>query len=280
MAKKRDQRYKLPRNWIVIPLIIYTLIFLIVVALISVSFGLFSGYTTNLKARGDIETTYRFAKLYDQASTAERDRILESLSEDSKFEFFVADSNKNIIYQNYEVTAVIKDPDGNTGSAGGIGFITLKLFGFGGYDFFIDGDPLVFGENVCLYPDGKTQFMDVDESSISPEMWEMITSSTYWESVSEEEKSFTTPYWIAFKVRNNTEWIFFKTSLVLDFTDLFFFLAYYVLLNSIADIFFIILVVNLIRTHRKNRKMRKILFQDIRRRHCQLYRRAVLFNFI
>lgn len=261
MAKKRDQRYKLPRNWIVIPLIIYTLIFFIVIVIISVSFGLFSGYATNLKARGEIENTYRLAKMYDQASPEEKDRIIESLRKNGKFEFFIADSNEKIIYQDNEVTAVFKDPD-NKESAGGIGLITLNLFGFRGYDFLIDGDSLTFGENVCLYRDKETQFMDVDESSISPDMFEMITSSTYWESVSNNGDSFSTPYWIGFKVKNNTEMIVFKSYLVLDFTDLFFFLAYYVLLNSIADIFFIILVVNLIRTHRKNRKMRKILFQD------------------
>ena len=46
---KRDKRYQLPKNRIIIPLIIYTLIFFIACGIISLSGDLIATYATKLK---------------------------------------------------------------------------------------------------------------------------------------------------------------------------------------------------------------------------------------
>ena len=79
MAKiKRDKRYQLPKNRIIVPLILYTLVFILACAIISLSGDLIATYITKLKALNEVENTARYARIYDKAADDELDIVFES----------------------------------------------------------------------------------------------------------------------------------------------------------------------------------------------------------
>ena len=74
---KRDQRYKLPKNWIVLPIIFYTFVFSLCIALISVSVEAFAEYTSTLKAKAETENTKRMADVYERTSEDKINQLLK-----------------------------------------------------------------------------------------------------------------------------------------------------------------------------------------------------------
>ena len=61
---RRDKRYQLPKSRIVLPLIIYTLIFILADAFVALALSLFASYTTTLKAKASIENTRYYVNIY------------------------------------------------------------------------------------------------------------------------------------------------------------------------------------------------------------------------
>ena len=104
---KRDKRYQLPKNRIVVPLILFTLVFIIACALVSLSGDLIATYVTKLKALNEVENTARYAGIYNVAEEGELDKLFESFG-DSGYTVFVSDSNMNILKSNGEITAVLE----------------------------------------------------------------------------------------------------------------------------------------------------------------------------
>ena len=108
MAKiKRDKRYQLPKNRIIVPLILYTLVFILACAIISLSGDLIATYITKLKALNEVENTARYARIYDKAADDELDIVFESF-EASGYSVFVSDNSLNILRKNGGITAVLE----------------------------------------------------------------------------------------------------------------------------------------------------------------------------
>ena len=87
------QRYKLPRNWIAIPLFLYTIIFIISIGVISISFETFSEYSSTLKARAETEKVSHYAELYDTAQEGSSDQLLSYFKEQG-YDCIVFNNNK------------------------------------------------------------------------------------------------------------------------------------------------------------------------------------------
>ena len=104
---KRDKRYQLPKNRIAVPLIFFTLVFIIACALVSLSGDLIATYVTKLKALNEVENTARYAGIYNVAEEGELDKLFESFG-DSGYTVFVSDNNMNILKSNGEITAVLE----------------------------------------------------------------------------------------------------------------------------------------------------------------------------
>ena len=104
---KRDKRYHLPQNRIVIPLIIYTLVFILVTTVISLAGDLFATYATKLKVLDEVARTSKIAKLYNDASEEELDVVFNDVS-NSGYEVFVTDKKLNVLRKNGKITAVLE----------------------------------------------------------------------------------------------------------------------------------------------------------------------------
>ena len=102
---KRNKRYQLPKNRIVIPLIIYILVFMFASAVISLSGDLIATYATKIKALTEVENTAKLAKLYNDAPADGLDMVFDDINK-SGYKVFVTDSKLNVI-RNDESTGKI-----------------------------------------------------------------------------------------------------------------------------------------------------------------------------
>ena len=104
---KRNKRYQLPKNRIVIPLIIYILVFMFASAVISLSGDLIATYATKIKALTEVENTAKLAKLYNDAPADGLDMVFDDINK-SGYKVFVTDSKLNVI-RNDESTGASGD---------------------------------------------------------------------------------------------------------------------------------------------------------------------------
>ena len=261
MAKiKRDKRYQLPKNRIIVPLILYTLVFILACAIISLSGDLIATYITKLKALNEVENTARYARIYDKAADDELDIVFESF-EASGYSVFVSDDSLNILRKNGEITAVLeRDEHDDDDKEHRTFFELLPTSDIKSNDFGLFSD--TYGEELSedffLLPDKNDPFINVDDTRITPNIGNIL------KGVIENTISMHTKYeyWTAYYVRNRAEIIAFKTNFSFTYSDLAFGILYDAVSYILTVLIFILLVTNLIRTHASNRRMRNLVLRD------------------
>ena len=257
---KRDKRYQLPKNRIIIPLIIYTLIFFIACGIISLSGDLIATYATKLKALNEVQNTSRYTKQYNDASEEELDEIFESFSS-SGYTIFASDSKMNVLRKNGEITAVLERDEKDDEDKEHRSFFEvlptsdLKSNELG---FLSNSYADEMSENFFLLPDRKNPYINVDDTRITPNLWNILEGALK-NSIKPDTKF---EYWTAYYVRNNTEILAFKTNFSFTYSDLAFGILYDGVSYILTVLIFALLVTNLIRTHRSNRQMRNLVLRD------------------
>jgi EAL domain-containing protein (putative c-di-GMP-specific phosphodiesterase class I)/N-acetylglutamate synthase-like GNAT family acetyltransferase len=257
---KRDKRYQLPKNRIIIPLIIYTLIFFIACGIISLSGDLIATYATKLKALNEVQNTSRYTKQYNDASEEELDEIFESFSS-SGYTIFASDSKMNILRKNGEITAVLERDEKDDEDKEHRSFFEvlptsdLKSNELG---FLSNSYADEMSENFFLLPDKNNPYINVDDTRITPNLWNILEGALK-NSIKPDTKF---EYWTAYYVRNNTEILAFKTNFSFTYSDLAFGILYDGVSYILTVLIFALLVTNLIRTHRSNRQMRNLVLRD------------------
>ena len=257
---KRDKRYQLPKNRIIIPLIIYTLIFFIACGIISLSGDLIATYATKLKALNEVQNTSRYTKQYNDASEEELDEIFESFSS-SGYTIFASDSKMNILRKNGEITAVLERDEKDDEDKEHRSFFEvlptsdLKSNELG---FLSNSYTDEMSENFFLLPDRNNPYINVDDTRITPNLWNILEGALK-NSIKPDTKF---EYWTAYYVRNNTEILAFKTNFSFTYSDLAFGILYDGVSYILTVLIFALLVTNLIRTHRSNRQMRNLVLRD------------------
>ena len=293
--RKRDQRYKLPKNHIVIPLIIYTVLFAIVAVLTSVAINFLASYGAQTKADAEIDKTVDYADLYDLASGDEIKALYKRIAQSGKgtvyikydepdsgsdgidtaleekadalfdrfeksgYDFVIADNDANLICSYGENTALL-DKVEEYETSEEIKTELDKIF----KDEDIKASSQLLSEswkqNVRFYPDKHSKFVDINDININIDVRNLIGDSEFQEDMYHNNGSI--PYWTAFRVKDDTQIIAFKTNLMYKASDAMFIVLFAVVAYSLEVIVFFILVVNILRTHRNNRKMRKLVFKD------------------
>ena len=251
---KRSRRYQLPKNWIVLPLIVYTLIFIFSCFLIKLAYEFFSSYTSSLKGKADIESTRVLAKLYDEAPIAQEGTVINTLNS-SGYDWIITDSDMNIIRSHGEATAnltkIEKDQDNETVSVIRIGDEELRT------DAFED----MLAMPAYFFSDRDTEYVTVTENKIIPNFNDVVGSMDMLKKLYKDRTVYI-PYWTAFCVKDDTETIAFKTYFELSLDDMGYFAGFFGTAYIVVIIIFIVLLSNILRTHKNNRKMRKLVFSD------------------
>ena len=244
---KRDQRYKLPRNWIVLPIIFYTIVFSLCIALISVSVEAFAEYTSTLKAKAETENTKRMADVYERTSKENINQLLNYYGNSNR-DCVILDSSFNVLYKNSEPSIVLNNKDPNNESK-----VTIKIMQDEENDY-----------QAVFFPDKNGNLIIVKENSIKPNLSEIFLHAPreFFVKLLEEKQTYSIPYWTAIYVKDNTEIIAFKTYLNMSQNDVGYFALYFGIAYLLVFIIFIILISSIIRTHKNNRNMRKIVFKD------------------
>ena len=244
------QRYKLPRNWIAIPLFLYTIIFIISIGVISISFETFSEYSSTLKARAETEKVSHYAELYDTAQEGSSDQLLSYFKEQG-YDCIVFNNNKTILRANSEPTAILdKYASGDVNKTSSVTISFLMKDEEEDYAY-------------LYYPDKEGNMIIVEEDVVKPDIMEILLHGPldFYKNLENHEINYI-PYWTSFKVRDGKESIAFKTHLDLSINDVGYFSLNFFSAYLLVILIFILLVSNIIRTHRNNRNMRKIVFRD------------------
>ena len=244
------QRYKLPRNWIAIPLFLYTIIFIISIGVISISFETFSEYSSTLKARAETEKVSHYAELYDTAQEGSSDQLLSYFKEQG-YDCIVFNNNKTILRANSEPTAILdKYASGDVNKTSSVTISFLMKDEEEDYAY-------------LYYPDKEGNMIVVEEDVVKPDIMEILLHGPldFYKNLENHEINYI-PYWTSFKVRDGKESIAFKTHLDLSINDVGYFSLNFFSAYLLVILIFILLVSNIIRTHRNNRNMRKIVFRD------------------
>ena len=248
---RASQRYKLPRNWIVVPLIFYSLIFILAIGLISVAFTVFTEYSSTLKARSEIEKTSHYAELYETAGEGSEEKMLNYFKT-LNLDCIVLDNDRNVLRSNTDVTAVLEVPVNDE----------EKHFSFVSFSFVTDEED-GYTSNYFYYPDKEGGLLTIDYDVIKPDIAEILLHAPYdfFRNIENKETNYL-PYWTAFKINNGSEIIAFKSYHDISFKDVAYLSLFFVSAYFLALLIFILLVTNILRTHKNNRNMRKIVFRD------------------
>ena len=259
---KRDKRYQLPKNLIVLPLIIYTFIFLMFIGVKDLSLDLFSVYTTNLKLKEEIELTSKYADTYDNSPDVRIEELssqFETLDGSSIYTVVLTDKQLNVLYpENGKTTAVLKyiEPDED-----GVKTLFLPSFSDQGelqaakedFVYSIEDDVIFFADK------SSSDHIKIDDDKITPNI-NTLNLEFYNKLVKEKVVYFD--YWIAYRVKDNSEIIGFKASFPMTVSDFAYHFFYRVVANILVTIVFVILVSSVLRTHKNNRQIRKVIFRD------------------
>lgn len=238
---RRDKRYKLPKNWILLPLIVYSLLFVISFAIITESIDIFLAYTSSLKAKAETENVAYYADLYDQSAFDSDELFVDYVA--SEYEFFVADENFNIICKNTDnITAEFILPGEESASIGMLRHLAYEL-------------DLTSERDYFFMPDKDCSFLEVEAYKIMP-IYAHVPTSFF------KNKGELFPYWTVFTVKNGTELIAFKTHIPITLTDMTYLAVFTTVSILLVIIIFVILIVNLIRTTKNNSQMKKVIFRD------------------
>ena len=262
---KREKRYQLPKNLIVLPLILYTFVFLMFLGMKDLSLDLFSIYTTNLKLKDEIELTTKYKDMYDSStdtSIGELSAQFEMPDKSSLYTVFVANAdgeNFKVKYpENGKTSAILKiiEPDENGGkylflpSFSDTGEIQTKKVDF---IYSIEDDVFFFADK------SSSDHIRIDDDKITPNI-AALDLNFYNKLVKEKVVYFD--YWIAYQVKGGSEVIGFKASFPMTISDFAYHFFYKVVANVLVTFVFILLVSNVIRTHKNNRRIRKVIFRD------------------
>ena len=255
---KRNRRYQLPRNWIVLPIIIYTVLIIVTFIAISMSTMIFAEYTTNLKAKSETEAAFGYAELYENASEDQLENLYSEIS--SKYEFFIADKDWNVLYPSGSQMTLVIPEEENELEPLNASFVT-NIPGFDKMPLDPDSLRIIVADNARYCADKDTSFFDIEDNSISPNSFEILNDQDLLTFIF-NNGSVPVPYWTVFEVKEGKELIAFKTHIDIHLTDVIYIGCFALLSAVISGIIFILLLINVIRTHINNKKMRNIVFRD------------------
>lgn len=258
--EKRERRYQLPKSRIVLPLIIYTFIFIIADIFVAMALSLFASYTTTLKAKAEIENTRYYANIYKNTEEKDLDAYFDEMKK-SGYQVFTTDKEFNVLRSNCEVTAELKTEKDEFA-----GYDFQQQFVKKGQEFgvFTKETEGLFNSDIIFFADKNCSYLKVDDDSVSPNVMNIFSDNDFAE-LFKNNSVVEFPYWTAYELEGKdgfTGVIAFKTNLPVSLTDL----AYFTLAAAVAIILltliFIVLVLTVFRTHGNNMKMRKIVFRD------------------
>lgn len=256
--EKREKRYQLPKSRIVLPLLIYTLIFIIADAFVALALSLFASYTTTLKAKAEIENTRYYADIYMNTEEKDLDAFFANM-EKAGYSVFTTDNDLKILRSNCDVTAVLDKESTKEFAASEY----QKNFVKKGQEFgiFSKNTQELFNGDIIFFADKDCTYLKVDDDSVTPSVMNIISDKDLAEMF-KKDSAVEFPYWTAYQLEGKGGVIAFKTKLPVSLTDL----AYFGLAAGVAivllTLIFIVLVLTVFRTHGNNMKMRKIVFRD------------------
>ena len=161
-------------------------------------------------------------------------------------------TKKEKVYDGTEITAVLKAPGENEELH--FSFINMS---------FVDDEDGGYAGDYFFYPDEKGTLLSIDYDVIKPDIPEILLNAPYefFDTIEKKGTNYI-PYWTAFKIKDGTEIIAFKSYHDISYNDVGYLSLFFLTAYFIAALIFVILVVNIIRTHRNSRNIRKIVFRD------------------
>lgn len=252
----RDSKYKIPKAKALVPIIGYTLIFLIVVVAIFGVVSVLADYTKDVRSEPDRGYIKPLIEQYDNASDTERAVILNKLTSEG-YGYCIIDRNGKIIDSSMDkITCSGYDPDKKRFSEDSVKDL---------YDEAGLGKEKETTFWFSLYGGGTADTFLIDDKnaiSIAIKSAYDLGSNSGLGKMNSDELVISFPYWIGKAVKSSDNVILVKSELSVFVKDYVYLAAGLIAAFLISVIIFVIMIIGVVRNLHANRKMRKLLFRD------------------
>ena len=247
-------KYKIPKAHVVGPIIGHTIVFLVVIAAIFVAINLVSDYVIDVRSESDRAYVMRVAAQYEKGTDSAKDAATSQFVRDGH-SYCIVDMNGKVVQSNGVITCKGYDATVNA-------FDTKALSGM-----LTDAEE---GSNaqelhsvVLAMSDNKSFIAEDMQGSVyewrnfskviktDPDLWDHLADGTVGVA-----------YWIGTPVDDASHILLVKSELTIKIKDYIYMIGGMIVIFIIAVIFFILMIMSVIRNLNANRKMRKVMFRD------------------
>ena len=252
----KNTKYKIPKARALMPILGYTLIFIVLVGSIFGVLSLLADFVKDVRSESDRAYVESVVERYDKAADSERAKVLGTLISDG-YEYCIVDRDGKII------TSTISDITCDGFNSKNNSFseqAALEMYQDAGLE-----EDKAHKLWFSIFGGGQAEsFILEDQKSDAAafaKAMELGRSDDLY-GMKSDELVITFPYWIGKAMRSTDKVILVKSELSVKVKDYVYLVAGMIIAIFIALIIFIIMIMGVVRNLSANRKMRKLLFRD------------------
>ena len=252
---KNKGKYKIPKARVVGPILVHTLIFILVISLLSAVLSVLSEYVKDVRSESDKDYVESVARMYDSGTKADQANALSRLELDGH-DYCIIDSRGDVVMSRGEITAEGYNPEEKT-------FIDNSVKEM--FDDINVSEEELKNIKVHILGSGKDNAFILEDrdttSSAFSQAFQMGLKSPE-ALINSSNEVFSFPYWIGASVSDGDEILLVKDELVVKVKDYTYLSGGFLIACFITLVVFVIMIVGVIRNLNANRRMRGLLFRD------------------
>ena len=247
-------KYKIPKARVIGPIIGHTIVFLVVVVAIFIVISLVSDYRIDVRSEADRDYVMQVAAQYEKGTDSARDVATGKLIRDGH-NYCIIDMNGKVLQSNGVITCKGYDATVNAFDSDSLsGMLTDAEVGSNKQE--IHAVVLAMSDNKAFIAEDMQgsvyewkNFSKVVKND--PDLWDHLSNGVVG-----------VPYWIGTPVDDASNILLVKSELTIKIKDYLYMMGGMIVILVIALIFFILMIMSVIRNLNANRKMRTVMFRD------------------
>ena len=257
MSKVND-KYKLPKTRVALPILGYTLIFILILATIFAVLSVFVDYIFNVRSETEIKAIFATAKAYEAADDKGKEDILKAYK-DQGISYCIVDNKGNVLQSNGDITC-----EGFSSSENKFNKTAVEdMFSDLNDAKDADKDLEEVGVNIDLKLEDTTfRLNDTKGSAAGIDNVIDIGIKNSKTLFKDADSTVSIPYWAGVIIRDSEIIFLVKTEYHLSGTDYGYMIAGVSIAAVVAIMLFILMIASVISNLNANKKMKKIMFRD------------------
>lgn len=254
---KNKGKYKVPKSYVLWPILWRTVIFVVVIVLIFAVLDLLAEYVKDFRSEADREYVNSVVSQYNEASESGRKQVLARLANDGH-DYCIMDLDGNIVEQNGDITVSGFDPK-------------KKVFDEKTYKELLEDVGVKDEEFIDLTAKVFSDDENRDQTFLVEDVDTSLEAFTNAANVVRNDSNFlkhydnvvvTFPYWIGSPISSTSQILLVKTDLSVKVKDYTYLAGGMLIALLIAVIVFVIMIISVIRNLIATSKIKNQLFRD------------------